>query len=53
MLPRSVFLCQVHGWRDLALLEVLVEGVNGDLGEGDDHGEDHPDVEHLDVRGHW
>ena len=27
--------------------------MHGDLYEGDDHGEDHPDVQHLHVGGDW
>ena len=32
---------------------MLIASVHGDLYEGDDHGEDHPDVQHLHVGGHW
>ena len=31
---------------------MLVASVHGDLDEGDDHGEDHPYVDHLHVGGH-
>ena len=33
--------------------EVLIASMHGDLYKGDDHGEDHPDVQHLHVGGDW
>ena len=35
------------------LFEHFVSGVQDNLEEGDCHGKEHPDVDHLDVGGHW
>ena len=47
-------LCGNHRWNNLSsFFEVLIASVHGDLYEGDNHGEDHPDVQHFHVGGHW
>ena len=33
------------------LLQALLVGVEADFEEGESHGEDHPDVNHLDIGG--
>ena len=44
----------VQTWMSCSrLLEHLVAGVKHQLEEGDGHGEEHPDVDHLEVGSHW
>ena len=56
-MPNSLFSLNQPIWVTLfchsSLLEEVFRPDERDLGKGIEHGEDHPDVDHLDVGGCW